>query len=389
MRVLSPDRGWICLLGAVWVLVLSAGMAGSAAAQQQPISDQAAFRDMVNANTVTILGGSMTGTYLRLADDIARTVGDKHNLRILPIRGGGAPDNIRDILYLRGIDMGMITADSVETFRGKRFFESISDRMAYITKLYNAEFHVLVGPDVQSLSDLDGKIVAYHGSGSKISGQLLFRRLNVKPAKWVKMLMFEGAQKIKEGKVAAVVRSTGKPVRGIDRVLKINPEIRLLPLQYDDSLVETSYLPTQFTHQDYPSLVPKGETIQTIAVGVALAVYNWKPGTDRYRRLEKFVNAFFSKFDKVVSRKGRHPKWDEVNIAAKLPGWKRFGPAQRWLEENRMTVSSVRSGSSLERQFKAFLEQRRSAGRFVPGNTDAEGLFAEFVRWRDRDRRRQ
>ena len=43
------------------------------------------------------------------------------------------------------------------------------------------------------------------------------------------------------------------------------------------------------------------------------------------------MQTFFSRFPEFLDD-SHHPKWREVNLAARLPGWQRFGPAERWLE---------------------------------------------------------
>jgi hypothetical protein len=43
-------------------------------------------------------------------------------------------------------------------------------------------------------------------------------------------------------------------------------------------------------------------------VGSILAVYGWPQGTERHKRVSRFVEAFFSRFDEFL-QPGRHPKW--------------------------------------------------------------------------------
>jgi uncharacterized protein len=63
--------------------------------------------------------------------------------------------------------------------------------------------------------------------------------------------------------------------------------------------------------------------VNTLAVGTVLGAYKWPPKTERYNRIARFVDAFFSKFDEF-QKPPRHPKWREVNLAAGLANWKRF-----------------------------------------------------------------
>ena len=48
---------------------------------------------------------------------------------------------------------------------------------------------------------------------------------------------------------------------------------------------------------------------------------------DRHRKVTGFVDAFFGNFDAFL-RPPRHPKWREVNLAARVPGWTRLRSAE-------------------------------------------------------------
>ena len=51
--------------------------------------------------TVGIVGGLLSGTYMRFADEMAIALNDGDNLRILPIVSYGAASNLDDLLHLR------------------------------------------------------------------------------------------------------------------------------------------------------------------------------------------------------------------------------------------------------------------------------------------------
>ena len=84
--------------------------------------------------------------------------------------------------------------------------------------------------------------------------------------------------------------------------------------------------PAEFRSADYPALVPEGTTVETIAVGAVMAVYAWPAGTERHRKVARFIEAFNAKFPAFL-QPPRHPKWREVNLEAQVPGWTRFTPA--------------------------------------------------------------
>jgi uncharacterized protein len=182
-------------------------------------------------------------------------------------------------------------------------------------------------------------------------------------------------EKLKKGEIAATVLIAGKPARSI---LRLSPEdgLHLLPIPYLRALAG-DYLPASLSHEDYPNMVSAGQDIDTVAVGAVLIAYNWPKNTDRYRRVQRFVEAFFPRVADFRDPP-RHPKWREVTLAATLDGWDRFEPAQDWVEANRSQQASslpVSSGGPQPTRgpeappgvdpllFQQFLEWRRSTGK--------------------------
>lgn len=357
------------LYGAAAIL-LSALPFAPLSAQGRAPSAAEAFKEQINENTVSILGADLTGAYIKIVDDIMKTVNDGQKLRVLPIVGEGGSQNIRDILYLKGVDAGIVMSNSFDVYRKEPLFEDLPNRLLYIARLYEEEVHIISSPDINSMADLAGKKVGFHG-GAYVSGKLLFEKLAVKPSEALQVNFFQGLDKIKTGEIAAIVRATASPMEDFEA--SFDPKFhKLLPVPFETRLVD-SFLPSKLTAKQYPKIIPEGETIDTAAIGVVLAAYAWKPGTDRYRRLEMFVNAFFSSIDELLKNPKRHPKWDEVNLAATLPGWKRFPAAEEWLKRNR--PGGLKPDGELEKSFTTFLQQRG-----VPGKQ--EELFLEFQRWR-------
>jgi len=80
---------------------------------QQGGSD-AELRERKNAWTVGIVGGLLSGTYMRFVDEMASALNDGDNLRILPIVSYGAASNLDDLLYLRGVDAAITQSDVFE-----------------------------------------------------------------------------------------------------------------------------------------------------------------------------------------------------------------------------------------------------------------------------------
>ncbi len=356
--------------GIALTFAMLAGLVATAGAQQTPSYDEMVER--VNTGTVRVISGGIGGTYIRIATDLASVLNDGDRLRVLPIIGQGSVQNITDLLYLKGIDIGIVQSDVLSFIKSRNIHPNVDQRIAYITKLYNEEFHLLGDSSVASIEDLAGKKVNFgvEGSGTAMTAATVFESLGlqVEPVYHDQALAIE---KIKSGEIAATVYVAGKPTRAIAE-LSGEDGLRLVPVEYAPALQE-AYLPAVFSNEDYPGLVPPDAPVTTIAVGAVMAVYNWKSEGDRYKKVERFVDTFFSNFEAFL-QEPRHPKWQEVNLAAELPGWERFAPARAWLEENRST-----SPTRLKVAFEQFLQSSGQPAELSEAQKDA--LFSQFVEW--------
>ena len=148
----------------------------------------------------------------------------------------------------------------------------------------------------------------------------------------------------------------GKPT-GSTAILKASDGFRILPVPFSKAL-QDDYLPTTFTHDDYPDLIERGSSVDSIAVGAVLIAYNWPQKTDRYRRIAKFIDAFFPRIAEF-QKAPRHPKWREVNLAATVPGIKRFPAAEAWLQANRESLAQP----AVKKKFEQFLARAASCKR--------------------------
>jgi TRAP transporter TAXI family solute receptor len=332
--------------------------------------------DQMNANTLTVVTGAPTLIYTAFGYDLAAVLNNGDELRILPVISQGATQNVRDVRFLRGIDLGFAQTNILGYYRRTGEIGDLTDRLVYIAKLCNEEFHFVVRSDITSLEQLRGRKVNFNtrGSGTQLSARDILGRLGI-AVEEVNMGPADGLEKLKNGEIAATVMTSGKPAPAL-APLKASDGYRIVPVPFAKAL-QDDYLPSTLTHEDYPNLIAPGESIDTIASGTILFAYNWPKNSDRYRRVDKFVQAFFSKFAEF-QKAPRHPKWRETNLASAVPGWKRFEGAEEWLANYRDEVLS-----SKRRQFEQFLADRQiSAGRSQPmSENDRNRLFEDFVKW--------
>jgi hypothetical protein len=161
--------------------------------------------------------------------------------------------------------------------------------------------------------------------------------------------------------------------------------IHLLPVPLTTE-VRSAYQPSNFTAKDYPQLVGAERPVETVAVGTVLAVANFPPESERYRNLANFVDAFFTQSAKF-QEPPRHPKWQELDLAADLPGWRRFGPAQEWLRRN-VPAGPAMAERELKDMFVRFIDERaRLSGSSTMTQERKNELFEQFRRWQQQSSR--
>jgi len=175
---------------------------------------------------------------------------------------------------------------------------------------------------------------------------------------------------LKKGELDAVIVVGGKPYVSVAN-FNNDGRFHLAAVDYSKPL-QSDYLPATLTSEDYPNLIPEGETVETIAVPAVLAAYNWPPNTERSRKLALFVDAFFTKFG-TLQNPPFHPKWKEVSLPAPLAGWNRLPLAQQWLDKH--GIEPVK-----RQRFEAFLQENPAAAN-IQSEADKEALFRQFDAW--------
>ena len=106
-----------------------------------------------------------------------------------------------------------------------------------------------------------------------------------------------------------------------------------------------------------------------------LAVFNWPKNTDRYARVQRFIEYLFSRWD-TFQHPPYHPKWRDVNLAATVPGWTRFAVADQLLQQMQMQAQQQQKQQRAD--FETFLSNQPK----TPANdADREDLFRKFLQW--------
>jgi TRAP-type uncharacterized transport system substrate-binding protein len=371
----------IAIVALAFVVVLGAGLGMLAKAQEVPKTlsqggDESTLKEQKNMWTVGIVGGLLSGTYMRFVDEMAKVVDDGNEMRVLPIVSHGAASNIDDLLYVKGVDAAITQSDAFEYFRAVRKTPNLENRINYVLRLPLSEVHIVAKRDIRSLEDLRGKKVSLgpEGAGSSLTGAIIFQRLGIS-IDAVHLNAPVSLQKVSSGEIAAMVRVISKPI-GFFKQVPADAGLHLVPIPFSKTFADY-YSLGEFSHKDYPTLVPENGRTDTIAVPLVLAVYNWKKDGDRYRRVERFVQRVFQNWDKL-QKPPYHPKWRDVNLAATVPGWHRFSVAET--ELGKIKTAEAPEPQKLGGDFQAFLNQ--SATRATPRTAEErEALFRAFLKW--------
>lgn len=333
---------------------------------------------IANRGVVELETGRANDISVRMAEEIASIVDDGSTRRVIPIVGKGPLQSLTDLRYLRGIDLAIVPVDALEYARERRYVPGL-EALTYVLKLYNEEFHLLVGREVKQITDLAEKTVNVdvQGSSTALTATRLFSMLNLNVNLATDSTPI-ALQKLRNGQIAAVAYVAAKPAMPFQE-LKSGDGLHLLSIPLPKAVIDT-YPPTRITANDYPSLVAPDQTINTIDVGNVLMAADLRMVPDRYRNVANFIDVLFTGFEGLLAP-GHDPKWGEINIGAEVPGWSRHPAAVQWLQRN-IQVAAPQNTDDLKALFARFVDERRQASGTAPlTDADKDTLFEQFRAW--------
>ena len=395
---------FVCLSFFMFLASLTAPARPVLAQSQKPVVGYEEKKRQANDIAVTVIVSGLSCTCARFTEDIRNVVNDlgPDGVRVLPILGVGGLQNAKDVLFLKNVDMAVVDEDNLRLLKKKDpvLYADIEQRIQYITKLYNSEFQVLARNDIRSYDDLRGKKVNFNlkDSQTEVTADTVFNALNIQTQRSY-YDNDEALKRLISGEISAMIILTGAPQAMLAKVKK-EDGVHFLPLDQESppnhKLGElfAAYLPADLTHEHYPNLIAEGTTVPTIANRALLVAYTWPENSPRYKRVTKFIDAFFSKIDQF-NNPSRHPKWREVNLAAEMPGWVRLKPAAEWLASHRNQAMSAGPDNTLDQSspevklaFEKFMQKHASRQKTL-SRSERELLFAQFVKFLAQSKREQ
>ena len=388
---------FVCLSFFVLLVSSIVPLRPALAQNQKPTVSYDEKKREANDIAVTVVVSGISCTCARFAEDIRNVVNDlgPDGVRILPVLGNGGLQNASDVLFLKNMDMAVVDEDNLRLLKKKDpvLYANVEQRVQYITKLYNSEFQVLARNEIKSFDDLKGKKVNFNlkDSQTEVTADIVFAALSI-PVQRSYYDNDESLKRLMSGEISAMIILTGAPQVTIAKVKK-EDGLHFLPLDqaslpnHDLHELFATYLPAEITHKLYPELVAEGTSVPTIANRALLVAYTWPENSPRYKKVAKFIDAFFSKIDQF-NNPSRHPKWREVNLSAEMPGWVRFKPAADWLAAHRNQAVTANSDGTLGQStpelrlaFEKFIQNyASSSGRKTLPIKEREMLFARFMK---------
>jgi uncharacterized protein len=337
------------------------------------LSPQQIMRAKLNQDTL-IVAASRPGTaYLAMANDLSSAVGSNGGVRVLPVAADGGLANLRDALFLRGVDLTIVPANVLAHAKASNAFGGgLQQRLAYVTLLYSEEVHVVAGSGIATVGDLAGKRVAVptdDGTAQFTLGDIC-QRLGI-TVDSVPMAPADALDEVRAGTVAAAVLVGGKPLDQVSALPK-DGSLRLLSLPFAN-LPADAYAPAVLRAEDYPALIPPDTMVETVAVSAVLVTVK---GEEAARRVAKHTPAVLDAIAKLAISE-RHPKWRDVNLGAVLPGWSRAEAAETWLRH----ASAERKGALDDSTDEPPRADSRVKAAEPAAATRRKKLMAEFDAW--------
>jgi uncharacterized protein len=272
-----------------------------------PIQVRRALRQKANSGLVAVLLGvsESDGNDLFKISQLFTGIEQDNILRIFQIEGKGALQNVIELAFARGVDAGLIQSDTLAALKREPPVPGIESFLQYVAKLYDKEVHLLVSSNVRSIGDLTGKSVNLGPSNSEsaMTGARIFEslRVAVKPTHLAHPVALD---MLKQGKIEGMVYVAAKPAE-LFQLVRPDDNLHFMSIPAGSD-TGAGYSPIRLAAEDYPQIIEQGKTVETLGVGSILVVYNWAPGTDRYRKVVRFVRALLDKADDMKS--GASPK---------------------------------------------------------------------------------
>jgi TRAP-type uncharacterized transport system substrate-binding protein len=285
----------------------------------------------LNQSIVGLLASEpgLAGNVLEIANAMDHTDG----LRVLPIIGRGSLQSINDLLFLRGVDVALLSSDSLAFVKQNKLYTDETGKLAYLAKLANMNVIILARKEIGVIEDLPGMRIATGPANSDefVAAELVFGALGTNYER-VPTTGENSLAALLDGRIDAAV-FTGADSYTLLNSIKTKSGLHILTLSLPESLTGV-YSPAILSHTDFPNFIADGTAVETIAAALILAVFDWPERTERFYKLKKFNKALLSTY--LATRSAEQ----STNYSAAVPGWKQYLTAKDLMGANKPAQDS-------------------------------------------------
>jgi TRAP-type uncharacterized transport system substrate-binding protein len=285
-------------------------------------------RTEVRKGLVSVLTDGITdpnGRATRAINELADYGRHIANVRVLPISGHGGAANVRDLLYLRGVDLAVLNSDVLAFLDQTGQYPDTRRRIHYVTHLFDQKVFLLARKEINAIEDLRGrKLVVLSESGaSRVTAKALFGLSKIDVA-----VEAMGAGKALDDVSLSQFDAAlllGDELVQVRLGVQTRREYHLLPVAMTPELQKT-YRGAVIEAQESAGFSDSAN-VATVTVSTLLAIFDWAPSQGRYADVSNFITALFSNL-KGLRQQSLNSIWRQADILAPSPGWGRFAAAQ-------------------------------------------------------------
>ena len=274
------------------------------------------------AQAYDIVTGGKTGTYIQIGQNIG-ALARHFDVDLKAVESAGSIENVNAVYKRPVTPLGIVQSDVlgwIAVRSNDPELRNIAAKTRLVFPLYNEEVHLLATGAIGALEDLNGKRVGIGkaGSGTELTATMMLATAGIAPAESVNIAAGEALAAMRAGELDAMFYVAGLPVKLFAESVSAGDGFHLLPI--------TSPALLEF----YPSSeIPSGtyswqaEAVPVIAVKATLMTYDF-PRTSQYLRdscaaVARVARAIQDNIGWL--RAHGHPKWRQVDLALKVPGW--------------------------------------------------------------------
>jgi uncharacterized protein len=265
-----------------------------------------------------IVTGNVTGTYIKIGEDIKKIAEPSH-ISLQVFESAGSIQNVFDVRRKRGVQLGIVQSDVLDYIRDisdDNELKTIAAKLAAVYPLYKEEVHVLGDLSLKTLQDLHGKRVAIgpQRSGTYLTARTIFFQTGVTPSKEVFLGGKEALDALRKGEIDAMFYVAGAPATLFSESTTADDKFQLIGV--DDKALD-SYL---------TAVIPAGtykwqeSDVKTVAVKAVLITFSY--AGEQCQNVAKVAKIIHE--NKAWLDANGHPKWREVNLDERLPKWPQY-----------------------------------------------------------------